>query len=57
MSTELTSADFENISRGHHPDPGRSYSLCADAYTSRQWLDVDLDAIITKSWQWVCHPL
>ena len=55
MSIELTSADFENISRGHHPDPGRSYSLCADAYTSRQWLDVDLDAIITKSWQWVCH--
>ncbi len=44
-----------NIGRGWHPDPGRSLSLHADAYTRDHWFAVDQEAIIRRSWQWICH--
>ena len=55
MSTNLTPEDFGHISQGYHTDPARSLSLLADAYTAPRWYDVDLAAIISTSWQWVCH--
>ena len=55
MSTNLTPEDYGHISQGYHPDPARSLSLLADAYTAPRWYDVDLAAIISSSWQWVCH--
>ena len=55
MSTNLTPEDFGHISQGYHTDPSRSHSLLADAYTAPRWYDVDLAAIISTSWQWVCH--
>ncbi len=43
------------IAAGWHPNPGRSFSLHADAYTEQQWFDTDQQQIIARSWQWLCH--
>lgn len=32
-----------------------NFLLKADAYTDETWFDADLRAIVSKSWQWVCH--
>ena len=55
MSIRLTPEDFEHISQGFDADPARSLSLLAEAYTGPRWHDADLAAIISTSWQWVCH--
>ncbi len=44
-----------DLGRGWHPDPSRSLSLHADAYTLDRWFDVDQRAIIGRTWQWICH--
>ncbi len=44
-----------DIGQGWHPDPGASYSLHADAYTKKRWFDADQSAIISRTWQWICH--
>ena len=46
---------FAAIGSGHHPDPSQSLSLSAEAYTDPRWHQVDLQEIISKTWQWVCH--
>ncbi|MEU7876688.1 aromatic ring-hydroxylating oxygenase subunit alpha [Microbispora bryophytorum] len=30
-------------------------SLRAEAYTDPRWLDVDVQAVFARTWQWVCH--
>jgi phenylpropionate dioxygenase-like ring-hydroxylating dioxygenase large terminal subunit len=47
--------EFDAIREGYSPDPLRSLSLRSEAYTDPRWYQADLDAIIAKSWQWVCH--
>jgi choline monooxygenase len=51
----LTAEDVERIASGHHPDPARSMSLRAAAYTDPRWAEVDLRAIFARTWQWICH--
>lgn len=53
--TLLSQADLERVSAGFDADPGRSMSLRSEAYTSRQWVEADLQAIFARTWQWVCH--
>lgn len=48
-------SSFLNISAGYNRDPSKSKSLLADAYTQDRWYRRDLDDIIAKTWQWVCH--
>ena len=54
--TELPSAkEFDAIRAGYHENPSRSLSLRKEAYVEDRWHNVDLEAIISKTWQWVCH--
>jgi carnitine monooxygenase subunit len=53
--TAVSVQDVDDISRGYHPDPGRSMSLRADAYVGAKWHAADLEAIFARSWQLVCH--
>lgn len=46
---------LEDIKRGYDPDPARSLSLRAEAYTDPLWFAVDQREIIGRSWQWICH--
>jgi len=46
---------FDAIRTGYHPDPSRSLSLRAEAYTDPVWFSVEQREVISKSWQWVCH--
>ena len=55
MTPSLSQADFARMATGFDPDPARSYSLRADAYTDPRWFDVDQRAVLARSWQWVCH--
>jgi len=48
-------AAFETIRTGFDTDPSRSLSLRKEAYVEPDWYRADLDGIIAKSWQWVCH--
>lgn len=47
--------DFKTIADGYSPNPSRSLSLKANAYIDPRWHNVDLQQIIAKTWQWVCH--
>jgi choline monooxygenase len=47
--------EFEAIRNGFHADASRSQSLRAAAYTDPRWHQVDLQEIVAKTWQWVCH--
>ncbi|WP_306116799.1 MULTISPECIES: ring-hydroxylating oxygenase subunit alpha [unclassified Roseovarius] len=54
--TQLPStSQFAAIARGYSADEGNSQSLHADAYTRDEWFAADTQAILAKSWQWVCH--
>ncbi|MCE1117329.1 MULTISPECIES: aromatic ring-hydroxylating oxygenase subunit alpha [Pseudomonas] len=55
MSELLHPRQFEAIKQGYDPDPLVSQSLRADAYVQPEWFRLDQQAIIAKSWQWVCH--
>ncbi|MGH6684069.1 MAG: aromatic ring-hydroxylating oxygenase subunit alpha, partial [Pseudolabrys sp.] len=55
MAEGPTQQAIEAIRRGYHPDPSRSYSLRAAAYTDAGWYQVDRQEIIARTWQWVCH--
>jgi choline monooxygenase len=55
MGDYPTKQQFAAIGHGYHSDPSRSLSLNADAYTDPRWYQVDLQEIISKTWQWVCH--
>jgi choline monooxygenase len=43
------------IREGWHPDPARSFSLRAEAYTDPAWFAYEQEAIFARTWQWVCH--
>ena len=53
--TQVTPEDVARISTGYDPDPARSWSLRAEAYTERRWADADVAGILARSWQWICH--
>jgi phenylpropionate dioxygenase-like ring-hydroxylating dioxygenase large terminal subunit len=53
--TAVSAEDVRAIAAGFDPDPARSMSLRAAAYTDPKWLDMDLRAIFGRTWQWICH--
>ena len=55
MPPGITPSAPNDIGQGWDPDPGRSLSLHADAYTRPRWFEVDQSAIIARTWQWICH--
>ena len=55
MTLALSRQDFKRIAAGYDAEPGRSYSLNAEAYIEQQWADIERDAVFRRSWQWVCH--
>ena len=44
-----------SIAAGYDPDPTRSMSLHADAYTELRWHEIEQREVFARSWQWVCH--
>ncbi len=55
MTDMPSTEEFRAISKGYDRDASRSLSLRKEAYVEPVWHNADLDAIIAKSWQWVCH--
>ncbi|MEX0345419.1 MAG: SRPBCC family protein [Rhizobiaceae bacterium] len=55
MTLSITRDDFVRLSDGYHDDPCRSLSLNSESYTEPKWFQLDQKAIISRSWQWVCH--
>ncbi len=55
MTGLLKKQDFNRIANGYDLDPRASFSLSAEAYVDPQWFSHDQQAVIAKSWQWVCH--
>lgn len=54
--TELPSkSDFDTIGAGYDPQASRTMSLKATAYTDPRWYNADIQGVIAKTWQWVCH--
>jgi choline monooxygenase len=53
--TQVTVEDVARISCGYDRDPGRSWSLRAEAYTDQRWAEADVRGIFARTWQWVCH--
>jgi phenylpropionate dioxygenase-like ring-hydroxylating dioxygenase large terminal subunit len=53
--TPLTADDIARIASGYDPDPARSMSLRAEAYTDPRWAEADLQAVFARTWQWICH--
>jgi len=52
---QLSVKDYNEISTGYDNNPAASSSLYAKAYTESRWYDADVEAILGKTWQWVCH--
>ena len=55
MTIQIDKSELAAICAGYDPHPGASLSLKADAYTQEDWFRADVDGILAKSWQWVCH--
>ncbi len=55
MGHRFTQEDFIRLSAGYDQAPQRSLSLNAEAYTDPRCYLVEQEAIIARSWQWVCH--
>ena len=55
MSELLSKDEFAHLSGGFDSDPRRSLSLTAETYTDPKWFELDRQAVIARSWQWVCH--
>lgn len=55
MTERPNHQEFHDISKGYDSNPARSLSLRKEAYVDPRWHGVDLEAIIAKTWQWVCH--
>ena len=55
VMTAVSVEDVRDIAAGFDPDPARSMSLRAAAYTDPKWFDLDLRAIFGRTWQWICH--
>ncbi|MDD9908357.1 MAG: ring-hydroxylating oxygenase subunit alpha [Ahrensia sp.] len=55
MKMALDQRMLNDVSAGYDDDPRRSLSLNAEAYTQAGWFNMDRNAILARSWQWVCH--
>ena len=55
MSNKPSTQEFEAIKSGYHKNPSLSQSLHKEAYINPSWHKTDLESIIGKTWQWVCH--
>lgn len=55
MTVQMTSQDLDAIRRGFDPNPARSLSLRAEAYTDPKWHAFEKSAIFARHWIWVCH--
>ncbi|MEP1207678.1 MAG: ring-hydroxylating oxygenase subunit alpha [Rhizobiaceae bacterium] len=55
MTPPLTGEQLKRLSQGYDDKPQRSHSLRAEAYVDPRWFDLDQQAIVSRSWQWVCH--
>ena len=55
MTVSPTTTERQALAAGWDPDPARSMSLSADAYTDPRWFDVEVEAVFSRTWQWVCH--
>ncbi|MEO1160073.1 MAG: ring-hydroxylating oxygenase subunit alpha [Pseudomonadota bacterium] len=55
MTRLPSTEEFAAIGAGYDADASRSLSLRAEAYTRPEWHQADLKAIVSRSWQWVCH--
>ncbi|MDP5220988.1 ring-hydroxylating oxygenase subunit alpha [Ruegeria sp. 2205SS24-7] len=55
MAELPSQAQFASIGQGYSTDEGNSLSLKADAYTQAEWFVADQQAILARTWQWVCH--
>ncbi len=50
-----TASEFRAIRSGYDEDASRSCSLRKEAYVEPAWHAADLETIIARTWQWVCH--
>ena len=55
MTVQITAEEARRVRMGWDPDPARAHSLNAEAYTDPRWHGIDREAIIAKTWQWLCH--
>ncbi len=55
MTSHLTEDEYHRLARGYDENPRKSLSLNAETYTDPRWHKLDQNAIISRSWQWVCH--
>jgi len=55
VTTSPTATERQALAAGWDPDPAHSMSLSADAYTDPRWFDVEVEAVFSRTWQWVCH--
>ena len=55
MTSPLNKDDYQQLSKGFHENPARSLSLNADAYTRDDYFKLDQQAVLARTWQWVCH--
>lgn len=55
MTIPPSLSDFAAIRDGYDPDPARSLTLKADAYTEPGWFVFEQNAVFARTWQWVCH--
>lgn len=55
MSSHLSPGELQRIKSGYSEDPARSYSLRSEAYVDPRWHKVDIEQVMAKTWQWVCH--
>ena len=55
MNKKPSTQEFEKIKSGYDKNPSLSQSLHKEAYINPAWHNTDLESIISKTWQWVCH--
>ena len=55
MTSHLAEDEYHRLARGYDENPRKSLSLNAETYTDPRWHKLDQNAIISRSWQWVCH--
>ncbi len=55
MTQLPTAQEFDAIAKGYDPSPARSFSLRKEAYVELPWFNADIEAVMARTWQWVCH--
>ena len=55
MGIQLDLSEYEEVSKGYHPDPFSSWSLNARCYQDPMFLRLDQQQIFHRSWQFLCH--